>query len=693
MYKCKLCRREFESVTRLVSHLTHPKSKCKISIKEYYDRFLRKQDEGICQFCGRETAFASISKGYINNVCKHCRNKIPEAKLIRKKNYQKKRNERKIEKEEIKRKSGYYELPVYCEICKKNGIDKRFKHKHGLAKHISQKHTDIKIKDYYDKYFKKDDEGICLVTGKQTNFINLVEGYFKYYGKGTCSADKKIKQKKENTIKKNYGVLNPALVNKNQRIKKYKKTVNDRKNLIYWQRKFIDTLRLLTINHNNKSQCQICGKLFFSIGSVSLHVKRGHKISVENYYNFFFKKDNEGTCPISNLKTTFDCLERGYYKYHPSIITYIPEIKKGARESNIKYIRNKILEEQSSYEVEILNLNNINHISDKVKFKCKKCNHIFSTKFTLLRMGYGKCPNCRPSQTVSEEEKKLHLFIKELLPNIHVTTSDRRIIKNPKTGYPLELDIFIPSTKFAIEYNGIYWHSECVLKDPMNYHIIKTKECNIKGISLIHIFEDEWIHRKDIVKSILRNKFNISSKKIYARKCIIKEIDHKQKNIFLGENHLQGFDTSRIKLGAFYNDELVSVMTFSLGNISKGGDPTKYNVWELSRFASKINYNIPGIASKLLSFFERNYNWKEIFSFADLRWSVGNLYYKLGFDLVSQSLPNYWYVDSKTIKRIHRFSLRKRPDEPRDIPEYILRHQQGFYRIWDCGNLKFVKTR
>jgi hypothetical protein len=339
MYECKLCERKFESITRLVSHLTHPKSKCKISIKEYFDRFLRKQGEGICQFCERETAFAGIIKGYPNNVCKHCRNKIPAAKLVRTKNSQNKKIKRDIEKEKIKRESGYYELPVYCEICKENGIDKRFKNRHGLAKHISQIHTFINLKDYYDKYFKKDsNEGICLVTSKQTNFINLVEGYFKYYGKGTCSADKKIKQKKEETLKENYGVLNPVLVNEQQRIKKYKETVKNRKNLIYWQKRFIDTLRLLTIDYNNKSQCQICGKIFSSTGSVSLHVKRGHKVSIQEYYNFYFKKSNEGICPISNLKTTFDCLERGYYKYHPSIIVYIPEIKKGARESNIKYI-------------------------------------------------------------------------------------------------------------------------------------------------------------------------------------------------------------------------------------------------------------------------------------------------------------------------------------------------------------------
>ena len=55
---------------------------------------------------------------------------------------------------------------------------------------------------------------------------------------------------------------------------------------------------------------------------------------------------------------------------------------------------------------------------------------------------------------------------------------------------------------------------------------------------------------------------------------------------------------------------------------------------------------------------------------------------------MKETPPNYWYV--KSLKRIHRFSLRKRPDEPKDVSESILRAEEGYVKVWDCGHLKFV---
>jgi len=128
-------------------------------------------------------------------------------------------------------------------------------------------------------------------------------------------------------------------------------------------------------------------------------------------------------------------------------------------------------------------------------------------------------------------------------------------------------------------------------------------------------------------------------------------------------------------------------MTFSHGSLAKGIRYQHPLTWELNRFCTHFDFVISGIASKLLEYFKRNYEWREIFSYADRRWSDGNLYKQLGFKPVSITSPNYWYV--KDFGRIHRFNLRKRPEEPKDIPEHILRLQEGYIRVWDCGNLKF----
>lgn len=316
------------------------------------------------------------------------------------------------------------------------------------------------------------------------------------------------------------------------------------------------------------------------------------------------------------------------------------------------------------------------------KYKCKKCGNIFSMSFNTIRLGE-KCQNCFPRKTQyqSSYEKEIIAFL-----NSEITTN---IVKNSRQLIsPYEIDIFLPENKLAIEFDGLWYHSE---QGPNSinscYHLNKTNECEKKNIRLIHIFEDEWIFKQDIVKERLKYIFGNDKEKIYARKCEIKEISAQEKNKFLDNFHIQGKDISSINLGLYYNDILVSVMTFSKGNIAKGSK-SKDGVWELNRFCSDYNYHVVGGAGKLLKHFQRNYKWIKIFSYADRRWSNGNLYYKLGFDLYSITRPNYWYV--KGIQRIHRFNLRKRPDEPKDIPEWVLRNKEGYYRIWDCGNLKFL---
>ena len=346
-------------------------------------------------------------------------------------------------------------------------------------------------------------------------------------------------------------------------------------------------------------------------------------------------------------------------------------------EKRNKYFYLKLLKILEYLNLELLDENYINNLYDH-KWKCLKCGNVFIHKWDYIQQGY-RCQICNKNINKSEKEKLLYEFIQSL--NLKVYNNNRKIIK------PYELDIYISSKKLAIEFDGLYWHSE-KFKIDKNYHLSKTLKCENIDIRLIHIFEDEWIFKNDIVKSKIKQILGINnSERIHARKCKIKEILPKLKNKFLNKFHIQGEDRSNIKLGAFFDNELVSVMTFSKSNISRSFVNID-GIWELSRFCSNSNYHIPGIASKLLTYFKRNYQWKEIFSYADRRWSEGDLYYKIGFELISTTKPNYWYV--KGLNRIHRFGLRKKYNEPKDIPEWVLRQKEGYYRIWDCGHLKFI---
>jgi hypothetical protein len=691
-YICKICKKEFNTNASLVSHLSNPRNSCKINIKDYYDKYLRKENEGICQFCGRETLFQGIVKGYPGITCKHCKNKNQKTQELRKKTYADKRKIRELEKEKKKIESGYYELPVECEICKEKGVIYKCKSRNNLARHISLSHKEVKQKDYYDKHFKTDpNEGICPITGKETTFSNLNEGYKKYFGRGTNSSDIEIQEKKKETTLKNYGVEFPCDVKIEQRISNYKNTVNKRIDLKNERLKLISILKKMTIDKTNKLQCQICGEIFNNYRSVGAHVQKTYRLTVQQYYDKFFKLPEEGICPISGLNTSFDCLKRGYYTYHFSVLTKTAEIINGNKNAQLNYIKNKIKIDQYKYNVELIDLDKLNLIGNITNIKCLKCGYVYKNRFTNIIMGYGKCPVCYPrSNTTSLAESKILENIKQHLSTKEIIfTNYKGLIKNPKTGLGLELDIYFPNRKFAIEFNGLYWHSEEVQgKDAQSKHLIKWNECKKNNVQLFQIFEDEWNEKSDIILSMIRHKLLIKSNKtIYARKCIIREITSNEKNIFLNNNHIQGKDSTRIKLGAFFEDELIAVMTFGLGNITRGGKPDQTKKWELSRFATKKEYSVVGVGGKLLEYFKRNFDWEEIYSYADLRFSNGNLYKKLGFELVSQTQPNYSYV--KNGKRIHRYNLRKLPHEPIDIPEWKLRRDQGYVRIWDCGNLKF----
>ena len=318
----------------------------------------------------------------------------------------------------------------------------------------------------------------------------------------------------------------------------------------------------------------------------------------------------------------------------------------------------------------------------KLHLLCPK-GHNYYVCWSNWKHQNSRCTQCSEWGT-SFQEKKLTVLVENIYSD--VILHDRKIIS------PYELDIVIPSKKIAIEYCGLYWHSELAGKD-RKYHLNKLEACEKKGYRLITIFEDELVFNEDIIFSRLKNMLcNEDGRRFFARKCIVKEISTVMVSEFCNKNHIQGYGSgAKTKLGAFHNGELVSVMTFSKPSIAKGSKTDDLTFWELHRFCSKKDCRVVGVASKLLKYFERNYNWSKIISYADRRWSVGNVYDKLGFSLTGITRPNYWYIDKQ--RRLHRFNLRKKYDDPKNLTEWEIRKSQGWDRIWDCGNLRYEKKK
>jgi len=261
---------------------------------------------------------------------------------------------------------------------------------------------------------------------------------------------------------------------------------------------------------------------------------------------------------------------------------------------------------------------------------------------------------------------ELYLWLKNHSPKIKLKYSDYGGI--------------IYSNNIEIHYNKLLKSSE----------IFKEKR-EIFNRGGINIFEDEWLNKKEIIKSRLLNILGYS-KRIYARKCKIKEIeDNSLIREFLKKSHTQGFLGSKIKLGLYYNDELVSIMTF--GNLRKKlNQRSKEGSYEMLRFCNKLNTIVVGGASKLFKFFLNKYKPNYIISYSDNRWGNGNLYKNLGFNLSQNKVvPNYFYIVEYERKGRFNFRKDKLISEGFDgnSTEVEIQHNRGYYRIFDAGSKKY----
>lgn len=285
----------------------------------------------------------------------------------------------------------------------------------------------------------------------------------------------------------------------------------------------------------------------------------------------------------------------------------------------------------------------------------------------------------RKTSNYSLEEKQIKEFIETL--NIKVLENDRSILDGK------ELDILIPEKNIAIEINGLYWHS-FGKKDIENkkYHLEKKEKCLTKGINLLHITDYEWNNKKDIVKSMIKSKVGLT-KRIYARKCNIVELNSKQARYFFDKNHLNGFIGSSKYIGLEYDDNIVMCMSFGKNRFNDG--------IELHRMATLLDNTVVGGTSKILKYYMNTYNISKIHTYCDFSHSDGNGYKSNGFILTGITQPNYYWTNGNNIisryQSRHTTNLKKIVGDKYDInlSERDNMMNAGYRRYWGCGNLIF----
>jgi len=313
--------------------------------------------------------------------------------------------------------------------------------------------------------------------------------------------------------------------------------------------------------------------------------------------------------------------------------------------------------------------------------------HLWESSLHNFKDNKSRCLHCAAVLTDSAPERELADYVSSIV-DVEVLRNDRTLIA------PLELDIFVPDKKVAIEYCGLYWHSEVASGKPRRYHYDKMMKCSEQGVRLITVFEDEYLARPHVVKSRVANALGVAERRVYARKCLFGAVQHQQAKLFLDDNHLQGASGFKYAFGLFYESELVMLMTF--GPLSRthalvDGKPTL----ELKRFASLPGWSVPGGASKLLKnslkLLIRHNEYRYLKSYCDMRYAniAGPVYESLGFEKVSRTTHTPHYV--KAGKRHRNQGLRKTPEERlTGKTEWELRQEQGYDRIWDCGHATYV---
>lgn len=296
----------------------------------------------------------------------------------------------------------------------------------------------------------------------------------------------------------------------------------------------------------------------------------------------------------------------------------------------------------------------------------------------------------------STMEVDLMEFIKSIVSGIQIRHNDRSVI------YPQEIDIYLPEYNIGIECNPTYTHnsskssynSNLIL--PWTYHKDKSIAAMKNGIFLFHIFGYQWTNRPEVIKSMLKHLLGKDDNVYFARNTIVKEVSDADSKRFLDANHLQGYTTSKVRLGIYQNDELISLMTFSKqrGGLGFMND----DAWELTRFCTKLNSRCVGGASKLFKQFIKKINPIKVISFSSIDSTKGNVYQQLGFRPISNVNPGYVWVNLKTDYWYTRVACQKSNlrklfhDDSIDIDnltEAQIMESRGFVKVYNSGLIKW----
>lgn len=496
------------------------------------------------------------------------------------------------------------------------------------------------------------DKNKCIICGNSTKWKNFKSGYRKYCSSKCSNSDDTKKSKIKETMLQKYGVEHAL---------RSKIFLDKSKNTLFENYGVDSPLKNPTIKTKlRKTNLSKYGaEEWLSIQSVR-----------EQISETFLEKYGYRSASSSNVikeKTKQTCLSR-YGTAFP------------ANASNFRALRGYDRGQEQLYHSGALSI-----LNDKARLQ-----EMYDSGMSLTDISeklncsdvtvgkYFKHHGLTLRDCTSSAQLKLFNFISEIYDG-PIIINDRNALSGK------EIDIYLPKLKFGIEYCGVFWHSDKFLDK--NYHKEKFDIAQRNGIRLVTIFEDEWKYKAEIVENKIRHILgNQSSNKIYARNTTAKFAEDLQAvKEFVNANHIQGYVNASKHIALYDNTQNNIVAIASL--------KVKSSNIEITRYCT--SNRVVGGFSKLLSAIEKyakELNIHSITTFADLRWSIGELYEKTGFTELYKLPPDYRYVVGD--KTYHKFNFRhsrlcKMQGYNEALSENENTKNMNIYRIYDCGKIKY----
>lgn len=313
----------------------------------------------------------------------------------------------------------------------------------------------------------------------------------------------------------------------------------------------------------------------------------------------------------------------------------------------------------------------------KLEVKCASCGALQRKNLMMIKNS-PVCFSCAPRESVAQIE--IYDFVHSLSSD--AVLSDRTVIT------PKELDVYVPSRNFAIEYNGLYWHSIDVLKDK-NYHDNKHELCNAAGVKLLSIYEDEWRDKRAIVEGMIRHRLGYPSITWNARSLMIEELPVKDARNFFNDNHLEGYVSSVI---TFCLRDKKSGIVLAAMTLRRPFHKKYSEQFEVGRCCVLSGHNVRGWLGRLTKTaitYSKTHQKKGLMTYVDGRVGLGSGYGSAGWKLISATTATsgrFWWTDYK--HRYNRFKYRA--DKARGLSQIEIAAEAGVTMIWGCRNYMYM---